>query len=201
MKMQYFHFPKSGGRSIEILLRSRFGSGYIRTNGNFISGLDFLQSGDSLLNQQIKAWANIKLRKNVCIGGHIPPLGFVESKFSFIRSPDTRIVSAYYFFKKKNPAEMRGISFVDYVDMIGDGLYRLYYDGTSYDFIGIFEDFDKSFNKMSRLLDIGSDIPKVNVTRYERASDSSRLKELAYAASILKDDMLVYEDVVGSTSD
>ena len=190
-KFQFCHYPKSGGRTIELILAKRFGSRYFRLHGNFVTDVASVFGKDNRFKQELKAHYFYASNNECCVGGHIPPQRLLRNKATFIRDPVSRMYSEYNFFQEKNPNRIKNISFIEYVEKSKNNLisYESFYLGNDFFFLGIFEHFEDEARRFANLLNVDMVIPKVNSTHYSTLDRSDQLE----AQRLLKSDCEVYD--------
>jgi len=191
--MQYCHYPKSAGRMVEQMLRQKFDANYFRMPGNFISNTPGRKSDFYKYRQHVKAYLLCAGKSDICIGGHIRPLKFVEKKASFIREPVDRMYSEYQFFKRKNPGFIGDRTFLNYAKDASKCMvpYSDFYGNNHFQFIGFFDRLQVDAKRFAEILGVDFEPKIVNATEYEAVSEGERCA----AEEILQADVRFYKAI------
>ena len=127
----FIHIPKNAGTSISKWLWNNFPQH--STPRGYIAQRPF--GGKHGIQSEVKK--------------HFPDLGFT---FVCIRNPWDRLLSAYYYYKKENDADLKNMSFEEFVMSkdwkCADRQQIEYYDENSIDHILKYESLEKDFYKI-----------------------------------------------------
>jgi len=115
--------------------------------------------------------------------------------FSFVRHPVRRLIDQYYYHKGYYKKKIR---IEEFAEIWANHMSYVLGDISKYKFIGVVEKFDKSLNLFCKNLDI----PIIKNPITKRYFNDNNIKNTAkktkkYIESINKDDMEIYNEILG----
>lgn len=172
-KCIFIHVPKTGGTSIEHCLS--------------------INEGDELPKGVHFSSLPIEMQKKYCLGlnscaQHKTICEYDKAQrdklftFGFVRNPWDKAVSEYSFIKQRNPKDMFGVTFENFLTnwiWKKEGKSYNYHKSTqsaflfgknrdfSPDFIGSFENLTKDFDYVCSILNIKSRLKKINKSKHK----------------------------------
>lgn len=194
------HFPKTGGTSLEVGLKLKYGEMYLNDVANAPGTMSVLGGRPLTVGAKIQA-----------IHGHFRGDRYLNLRpkylFTFIRDPIDRLISLYFHWKRHGPVSTEQIAFMktnpsfeEFSNYIGPEYYA-YFGGMDlgvFDFIGRFENYEYDLQSLG--MAIGISFPNVHLNtglhsqeRQELLTDRNQLEKVRNS---LSKDYQIYEKML-----